>query len=141
MSDDNSITRDQLQTVRVESTLRRRAFRSVIALICVFLVVIPPGIAYAWSALIYAQGNSFQGGGIFHTQGYAPRNYDIAWHQPGYKWVVYYEDTSGDTHPPGGFYSTDNPTRIDTNVSYDSAWCQNVNDNSGVTWTCQTTTP
>lgn len=119
---------------------KRRRWKVALAVACLTLMVIPPSVAYAWSALIYAQGY-YGANGFYRTTGFAPRNYDIAWHEAGTRWGVWYENSDGSDTPPGGFYSTDNPTRIDTNVGYARSHCNNVNDNSGVQWTCQTTTP
>jgi len=86
----------------------------------------------------YAQG--FNGaGGFYSTSGFAPRDYNQVWHASGYYWQVFYTDPGGTLS--GLERSSNNPTRWPGSISYGKAWCYNESDNSGVQWTCQTTTP
>lgn len=76
-------------------------------------------------------------GGVFSTSGFNHRDYNQVWHQAGKNWTVFYELTDGTA--VAVVINTDNPTRWGGEIGYAKAKCNNVNDNSFVTWTCQTT--
>jgi hypothetical protein len=99
-------------------------------------VVLPPAIALAGTQFNYAQGRN-GAGGIFGTAGYGPRDYNQVWHQAGRTWEVYYVQPSGFVY--GYRRDTENPTKQHASNSYARSVCANVNDNSYVLWTCQTT--
>lgn len=109
--------------------------RTAVALGCLVLLVLPATIAWA-SQIDYASGTN-QTGGAWSTSGQTSRGYNQVWHQSGKYWWVYYD---GGNY--GQTYDNANPTRYGGG-SGGSAYsvCANDNDNSGVTWTCQTTTP
>jgi len=76
-------------------------------------------------------------GGIWWTPGFDNRDYNRAWHANGYRWdIFYYDNVNGVTCPASG---TTNPTRCEVNGSYKESDCANVSDNSGVTWSCNST--
>lgn len=121
----------------LKSSTRGRAVRPRGLLIVVFLLFLAiPAIAYAGTQITYAQGVNGLGG-YFHTVGYDNREYNRVWHQPGYKWEVFYASTAG------GIYcviqNTLNPTTCPADSPYKKSYCHNISDNSDITWTCQTT--
>jgi hypothetical protein len=74
------------------------------------------------------------------TGGYAGYNniyqYNQVWHQAGNTFDVYYVMGDGYTLT-GDVRNNTNPTKWPYSVSYADPWCENINDWSGVTWTCQ----
>ena len=105
--------------------------------IALLLVIVPPAVAWA-GQINYASGTNGVGG-TFPTSGEALRSYNQVWHQSGYYWWVWYLHGSSQT---GLVYDSSNPTKYpggSSTIAY--AKCSNQDDNSGVTWTCQTTTP
>lgn len=122
---------------RLRNWVRRRPTR-LSFLVCAMLILLPPAVAYASTWFTYAQGY-FGAGGVFHTTGYAPRDANRVYHAYGYYWDPYYCNTSGTCFGDNTDYH--NPTYSIGGASYAKSFCGNVNDNSGVQWTCQTTTP
>jgi hypothetical protein len=107
------------------------------ALLCgIFVVPLPASSAVAGQDFQYATG-VLGVGAYYWTSGFDNRSYNRAWHQPGYTWSVWYADTNGFTSC--SVQSNTNPTRCETNGSYKQSWCHNVNDNSDVTWSCNST--
>jgi hypothetical protein len=114
---------------------RRHPLRLTL-LVCAILVLLPPAVAYAGTVFTYAQGTN--GIGQTHsTAGYGPRDLNRVYHADGYFWEVWYCRTDGSCFDD--VVSNINPTRSVGGASYAKAFCHNVNDNSGVLWTCQTT--
>lgn len=96
---------------------------------------LPPAVALA-AQITYASGTNGVGG-TFATSGEAVRGYNQVWHQAGRSWWVWYLRGSTQT---GLVFNSSNPTKYNGGsgtVAY--AKCSNSNDDSGVTWTCQTT--
>jgi len=119
------------------AALRKRGGR-LLVLACALAVLIPPVTAYAATQFTYASG-AYGVGGVYHTTGYNPRQYNQVWHKSGKSWEVWY-DTGNNAYCV--VYNSSNPTRCGNPISYDAraeAW--NLDDNSGVTWTAQTTVP
>lgn len=109
-------------------------------LLCVVLVVMPVGVAYAATQQTYATGQNGVSGVVYTTNPeYANRNYNQVWHHSGYSWTVWYEDTAGYVYC--NVTNTNNPTKCGSFSAYKWTLAQNVNDNSGTTWTAQTTVP
>src|SRR5215218_20818 len=118
--------------------LLSRAFRcsrrtAIVA--CALLVLIPPSVAYAATWFNYAQGTNGVGG-TFATTGFAPRDGNRVWHQAGYSWWVWYQHT--DNSLGCIKFNDSNPTACYNPDGYAKSKCSNSDDNSGVTWTCQT---
>lgn len=114
-----------------------RGFARRLALVCacLFLIVLPPAVAFA-AQITYASGTNGVGG-TFATSGEPVRGYNQVWHQAGRSWWVWYLHGSTLT---GLVFNSSNPTKYNGGsgtVAY--AKCSNSDDNSGVTWTCQTT--
>jgi hypothetical protein len=118
------------------SGYRRFGWRLLISL--VLLALIPPGVAYASTVVTYAQG-IFGVGGVYHTTGFAARDFNRVYHANGYYWQVLYQHTDGSTSGYASGFT--NPTIWPNPDGYAKAFCANGSDDSGVTWTCQTTTP
>lgn len=117
---------------RVNAALRKR---TAVALGCVVLLVLPATVAWA-SQINYASGTNHPGDS-WSTSGQAFRAYNQVWHEPGKYWWVYYD---GGNY--GQTYDNANPTHYGGGSGGSAyAVCANDNDNSGVVWTCQTTTP
>jgi len=83
----------------------------------------------------YAQGYAGVGG-VYQT-GFNHRHYNQVWHQVGRTWTVLYKLTDGS--PVGVRTNSLNPTKWPYEIGYARAVCNNVNDDSFVLWTCQTT--
>jgi hypothetical protein len=105
---------------------------------CGLLMLLPPATAYASTIFTYAQGVGGVGG-VFHTTGFAQRDLNRVYHNEGRTWTVCYQKQDLTLH--GCVTNSLNPTVQNNNTSYDMSRCVNVNDNSLVTWTCQTTRP
>lgn len=120
------------------SLWRGLPLRVAFAVACLLLVIVPPGVALAATQFNYAQGVNGVGG-TFATSGEANRNYNRVYHQSGKFWWVWYLHGSSLTCVQ---FNSSNPTSCpnpSSTVAY--AKCSNDDDNSGVTWTCQTTKP
>lgn len=113
----------------------------VIVLICVLFVLIPPVIASGGTVVTYAQYQNGVGGvwchvGIGGYCGGSPRDFNRVYHAIGYAWNPFY-CWNGNCF--GGTSGTQNPIYANGGASYASPYCHNMSDNSGVTWTCQST--
>lgn len=98
-----------------------------------------PATAFAWSSVVtYAHDRGYAGF-IFSTAGYGPRAWNRVYHDQGTLWDLNYCPTSGSctTWYVG---QGENPTVDPRDYGYGQAECYNLNDVSGVYWTCQTTT-
>jgi hypothetical protein len=100
------------------------------------------GVAYAGTVYQYSSG-VYGAGTAAWTSGYDPRDFNRVYHQAGNTWQVWYNLNGGSAY--WGFTTSNvNPTQMGSSVPsghYAQAVCANVNDNSGVIWTCQTTRP
>ena len=115
----------------------RRNTSKLLFLACALLILMPPALAYASTQLNYASGmNGVHG--RYSTPGFSSRDYNRVWHQPGYGWIVWYQEPNGTID--GYVTNTSNPTSWPHPIGYAKAFCFNDTDDSGVTWTCQTTT-
>jgi hypothetical protein len=115
---------------------RRRWF----VLFCLTLVALPPATAYAATQITYAQGVNGVGGVVFATNPkFANRNYNQVWHKSGKYWTVWYQDTAGKVYC--SVSNSNNPTRCGNASANKWSLAQNLDDNSFVTWTAQTTVP
>jgi hypothetical protein len=105
--------------------------------IALLLMIVPPTVAWA-GQFNYAQDTN-RAGETFSTTGETGRSYNQVWHQAGNDWWVWYLHGSTQT---GLVFDSLNPTKY-PGASSGSVFakCANQNDSSGVTWTCQTTTP
>ena len=118
-------------------TARPASRRLPLLVIALLLVIVPPTIAWA-GQITYAQDTN-RTGETFSTTGEASRSYNQVWHQAGKYWWVWYLHGGSQT---GIAYDSANPTKYpgaSGTIAY--AQCANDNDNSGVAWSCQTTTP
>lgn len=111
--------------------------RRMLVLACLLLVSLPPAAAYAATQFDYASGvNGING--FYATTGYADRNYNQVWHQAGREWEVWYDNTFDAFCVVD---NTNNPTKCPSGLASAKAHAANFTDNSGVTWTAQTTRP
>lgn len=109
--------------------LTRRSF----VLLCIVVAFAIPAAAFAGSNT-YASGTNGIGGN-YAGPGLTSMLYNQVWHQSGWTWEVYY-DYSGQAR--GDVEDNMNPTKWPYSISgYSEAHCHNINDTSGVTWTCQ----
>jgi hypothetical protein len=117
---------------------RRRIASLIVSLAATLLLAGPSTLAYAHytQQLTYATG-VYGVNGTYSTPGYDHRQYNQVWHQIGKLWSVYYW-TGSET--AGYELSSGNPTRWPGEIGYAIARCHNHTDDSGVQWTCQTTT-
>ena len=127
-----------MSSSRSERHSAQRAFRRLPVLaIALLLMIVPPTVAWA-GQFNYAQDTN-RVGVTFSTTGETTRSYNQVWHASGYYWWVWYLHGSSQT---GLVYDNANPTKYPYASSGSVfAKCANQNDDSGVTWTCQTTTP
>jgi hypothetical protein len=111
----------------------------IAVLLLVFAVAaIRPATASAAVQTTYAQGHTSPGS-VFYTPGFGPRLYNQVWHQLGYSWDACYTHTDGSWGTCA--YGNGNPTKDSNDDGYAKADCYDVDDNSGVQFTCQTTKP
>lgn len=104
----------------------------------VVLALILPSSALAWNWFPYENGVN-NAGGIWTTDGWAPREGNRVYHQAGRMWGVRY---CGTAQCEWWWYTTSNPTvEPYPHHNYAKSYCNNVNDNSGVNWVCQSTRP
>ncbi len=119
-------------------TLKRHRLLLAVALT---LIILPPAAAYASTVQTYRQSAN-EVGGQWHTTSpvYANRDFNRVYHKSGTQWGLAYCDSVTGCCPYA--FGTANPW-VDPRGGgvYQEAWCYNVNDNSGVNWTCQTTIP
>ena len=115
-----------------------RSSRRMAVVACALFVLIPPLVAYAGTWFNYAQGTNGVGG-TFATTGFAPRDDNRVWHQAGSSWWIWYLHTDDTLNCIR--FNDSNPTECYHSDSYAKSKCSNGDDNSGVTWTCQTTKP
>jgi hypothetical protein len=116
--------------------------RKLLVLSCVGLFVLPIGAAQSWSYIDTYKQNVNMVGGVFGTYNpaFRDRAFNRVYHQYGYDWYVYYCHTDGVCNI-GVNYGYVNPLYANGGVTNGKAICSNVDDNSNVTWTCQTTVP
>lgn len=98
-------------------------------------MVLPPAVAFAGTQYNYAQG--YNQPTLYWRTGYDAHDYNRVWHQYGPTWEVFYQTTDGGIY--GDVENSNNPTSWPNPIGYAEAWCHNINDSSGVLWTCQTT--
>jgi hypothetical protein len=101
--------------------------------------IVPPTTAFAATQINYASGVNGTGG-QYHTTNpdFATRNYNQVWHQAGKEWEVWYYANPNDFCVVD---NTNNPTKCPNEFVTVEADAANITDNSGVTWTAQTTVP
>lgn len=119
-------------------SIRSVARNRLLVIVSLLLLLIPPSVAFASTIFTYAQYVNYPDE-IFSTTGYASRDFNRVYHAVGYSWNPFYCNTSGSCF--GGTVGTSNPTYASGSAGYAKAYCHNINDNSGVLWTCQTTRP
>lgn len=118
-----------------------QASRRLTVVICVLFVLVPPTIASGGTVFGYAQGFDTVGG-VWCTTGFAgncggsPRDFNRVYHQQGTTWNPFY-CWNGNCF--GGTSGQQNPIYANGSASYAAAYCHNMNDNSNVMWTCQST--
>lgn len=119
---------------RILAAVNRTPLR-ILAVVCIAMAFIPPLVAYAGST-DYAVG-TFGCCGYFPGPGFNTNYiYNQVWHSTNATWEVYYETTT----PPyvaGDVQNNSNPTKWPNAIGYGKPWCHNVNDNTGVAWSCQ----
>lgn len=116
---------------------RRCVGRRLLVLTCLALILIPPTVAYASTQFDYASG-VYGVGGTYNTTGYANRDYNQVWHASGKEWEVWYDNG---TTSFCFVDNTNNPTKCSGGAVSSISYAHNFTDNSGVTWTAQTTRP
>lgn len=128
---------------RMSAFVRRILRPRLLLITCVLVAALPPAVAYASTVTTYRQSVD-EPGGQWHTSTYQVRDFNRVYHQSGYTWGTSYCFSSPISDCLTYYYSSANPT-VDpygsTSPYTAQAWCENLNDNSGVNWTCQTTTP
>lgn len=119
--------------------------RFMLVLACLLLLALPPAAAHAWSYIDHYKQGTNRVGEVFGTwdggegPAYASRSWNRTWHSQGYYWNLFYCPTSGTCF--GGNTDALNPTYASGGAVYAKSLCHNMDDNSGVTWTCETTVP
>lgn len=118
---------------RIRVAVTRMPFR-LLALACVLMALIPPLVAYA-SSTTYATG-TFGCCGYWDAGYNSIYKFNQVWHSTLGTWEVYYQTTT----PPyteGDLENNSNPTKWPYSIAYGNPWCHDINDNTGVVWTCQ----
>lgn len=127
----------------MSALVRRMVRRRLLVIVCVLVAALPPVVAYASVVTTYRQSVN-EPGGQWHTSTYDYRDFNRVYHQSGYTWGTSYCWYAPNNDCTYYYYSSANPT-VDpygsTSPYTAQAWCENLNDNSGVNWTCQTTHP
>lgn len=116
--------------------MKRLALVVVILTLAALVGAFRPSQASAHVIFTYAQGVNGVGG-VYWTAGYAPRDFNRVYHQSGTEWTLYYCHT--DFTCTTTYSGNVNPLVDQRNQGYAQAYCENDNDDSFVTWTCQTT--
>ena|ERR1700712_4025172 len=144
-----AVFRRQRMTTQFRGDLdpRRRAWRRAKLVVMVAaLALCSASVAYAATIFTYATGVNGTTGGVggsgFYPNpgGYDFRNFNRVYHQAGTEWQLFYDASGG----PLTIYADGTTNPLSSGGSGGSQfrpWCRNINDLSGVTWTCQTTRP
>lgn len=113
--------------------LATRRTRLLLATVCVFLTLAPPSVALA-ASYTYASGINGQGGTYryYYWNSYL---YNQVWHAQYYHWYVAYVLSDGSK--AGEVSNWNNPTKWPYSIGYAQPECTNLDDYSGVRWTCQ----
>ena len=125
---------------------RRRARLSFAAVLAVAAALVLPSLGGAWVVHQYKQ-DRYLVGGIWSTSGVPPafanRAFNRVYHEAGYLWGVSYCYSVDTSNCTWWWYSASNPTYDDYTGAANNARarCHNYEDNSGTTWTCQTSKP
>jgi hypothetical protein len=108
---------------------------------CALLILIPPAVAYAWSATNYADGAYFNALDYAVTCCYKVRQYNKVWRPVGNQFSLYEYDSNSVTIR-SGTNTWLNPYQIgDSNGNEAKAECDNDEFRSVSPVTCQTTFP
>jgi hypothetical protein len=113
---------------------RRQALIGVLAIIA---ALVAATVALASTQFNYDSGAAAIGSGL-STTGYDYRDYNRVYHAVNYTWDVAYQDSQGSIF--GQEVDASNPT-WQHSTAYGKSLCESISDNSGVTYTCQTTRP
>jgi hypothetical protein len=108
-----------------------------VAAIALIIVALPSAAAGHLSQYTYASGSSQPYSVFPGSEAWNHRDYNQVWHQAGNTWGVFYVTTDRIIH--AWVRDTSNPTRWGGEIGYATPKCENVNDTSGVTFTCQST--
>ncbi len=115
--------------------------RRIVLIACALLVLIPPTVAYAWSATNYADGAYFNSLDYAVTCCYKIRQYNKVWRPVGNQFSLYEYDSSSVTIR-SGTNTWLNPYQIGDSNGYEAkAECDNDEFHSVSPVTCQTTFP
>jgi hypothetical protein len=119
---------------------------TTLALVVAVVALVLPAIGSAWVVQTYKQ-DTYLVGGIWSTSGsppaFANRAFNRVWHEAGYEWGVSYCYSVDTSNCTWWWFTSSNPTVDDFTGSANNARarCNNVDDNSGTMWTCQTSKP
>jgi hypothetical protein len=111
-----------------------------LGVLCSVCIALPITASAHLAQANYAGGTNGVGG-IYNTCStigcWNHRDYNQVWHYAGREWGVTYQLTNDDI--VAAMINRDNPTRWGGEIGYAKARCGNIDDDSGYTWTCQTT--
>jgi hypothetical protein len=112
--------------------------RSLLLLVVALVTLVFTAAAFGHGATGWYARGTYGVGGVYQT-GFNHRHFNRVWHEWGYKWTVLYKTSDG----PGGtcciVTDTINPTEYPYEIGYARCLCNNVTDDSGTLWTCQST--
>ena len=120
--------------------MRPRLRRLGLLAAVVLTMVGSASIAYAATIFTYATGANGAGGFYFNPGGWDFRNFNRVYHKAGTHWQLFYDTPGG----PLVVYAdgTTNPlSSAGSGGVQMRPVCRNIDDSSGVVWTCQSTRP
>lgn len=117
--------------------LRRKLL--VLCSACLFLL--PAAVSHSWSYIDTYKQNVNMAGGTWGTYSpaYRDRAFNRVYHQYGTDWQMFYARPDGSELGHNIGYI--NPLYANGSATNAKALCHNIDDQSGVTWTCQATVP
>lgn len=105
--------------------------------VCLAAIALTSPVQAHLAQYTYASGSSQPYSVFPGTEYWNHRDYNQVWHNANFTWGVFYVTTDRIIH--GWVRDTANPTRWGGEIGYATPKCENVNDTSGTTFTCQST--
>jgi hypothetical protein len=124
----------------MEQERKQTGWRRWFLIACVLLVTVPPGIAYAWSTVVYfGPAKTMAAASGAATNGFAAREFNRVWRPTPLYFCVEYYHTNGTKSIHCS--SSENPVALNWRDGYANAICFNSSGRSSYPTTCSTTRP